>query len=87
MAKSKAKRLPELKSTSELVDFFETHDMGDYWEQMPEAEFEIKIKRRRHLIALEADVVAKVTQIAQAQKVSSEALINMWLKEKLQMAG
>ena len=87
MAKSKAKTLPELKSTGELVDFFETHDMGDYWEQMPEAEFEINIKRRRHLVALEADVVAKVTQIAQAQKISSEALINKWLKEKLQMAG
>ena len=50
--------------------------MGDYWEQMPEADFEIKIKRRKHLIALEEDVVTKVTQIAKAKKVSSEALIN-----------
>ena len=87
MAKSKVKTLPELNSINELVNFFETHDMGDYWEQMPEADFEIKIKRRKHLIALEEDVAAKVTQIAKAKKVSSESLINTWLKEKLRKAS
>ena len=87
MAKSKAKTLPELKSTSAAVDFFETHDLGDYWEQMPEADFEIKLKRRKHLIALEEEVVTQVTQIAKAKKISSEFLINTWLKEKLQKAS
>ena len=87
MAKSKAKPLPEFDSTAALVNFFETHDMGDYWEKMPEAEFEIKLKRRKHLIALEEDVIAKVTRLAKAKHVSSEALINTWLKEKLQQAG
>lgn len=87
MAKSKVKTLPELNSINELVDFFETHDMGDYWEQMPEADFEVKIKRRKHLIALEEDVVTKITRIAKAKKVSSEALINTWLKEKLRKAS
>jgi predicted DNA-binding ribbon-helix-helix protein len=61
--------------------------MGDYWEQMPAAEFEIKIKGRKHLIALEEDIVTKVTRIAKAKKVSSEALINTWLKEKLQQVS
>ena len=87
MAKSKAKTLPELKSTSAVVDFFETHDLGDYWEQLPEADFEIKLKRRKHLIALEEEVVTQVTQIAKAKKISSEFLINTWLKEKLQKAS
>ena len=87
MAKSKAKTLPELKSTSSVVDFFETHDLGDYWEQMPEADFESKLKRSKHLIALEEDVVTRVAQIAKAKKISFEFLINTWLKEKLQKAS
>jgi hypothetical protein len=87
MAKSKATTLPEMGSINELVDFFETHDMGDYWEQMPEADFEIKIKGRKHLVALEEDVAAQVTQIAKEKKVPSEVLINTWLKEKLRKAG
>ncbi|NOT61397.1 MAG: hypothetical protein HOP19_14360 [Acidobacteria bacterium] len=87
MAKNKPATLPKFNSTAELVDFFDTHDMGDYLEQMPEVDFEIKIKRRKHLIALEEDVVTKVTRIAKAKKVSSEALINTWLKEKLQQVS
>lgn len=87
MAKSKGKTLPALNSISELVDFFETHDMGEYWEQMPEANFEINIKKRKHLVALEEEIATKVTEIAKAKKVSSEALINTWLKEKLRKAG
>ena len=87
MAKSKVKTLPELKSTDSLIDFFETHDLGDYWEQMPEADFESKLKRSKHLIALEEDVVTRVAQIAKAKKISFEFLINTWLKEKLQKAS
>ena len=87
MAKSKGKTLPALNSLSELVDFFETHDMGEYWEQMPEANFEINIKRRKHFVALEEEIATKVTEIAKAKKVSSEALINTWLKEKLRKAS
>ncbi len=46
MARSKARehRLP--KKLDDLVEFFETHDMGDYWDQMPEAQFEIDVKRK-----------------------------------------
>ena len=87
MAKSKVKTLPELKSTDSLIDFFETHDLGDYWEQMPEADFESKLKRSKHLIALEEDVVTRVAQIAKAKKISFKFLINTWLKEKLQKAS
>lgn len=87
MVKSKGKKLPEMNSTTDLVSFFETHDMGEYWEQMPEAGFEINIKRRKHLIALEEDVATKVTQLAKVKNVSSEALINTWLKEKLRKAS
>jgi hypothetical protein len=48
MAKNKAKRLPRLKSVDELVEFFDKHDMGDYWD-----EYEVNIKTRKHLIAID----------------------------------
>ncbi|MDI7261728.1 MAG: CopG family antitoxin [Thermodesulfobacteriota bacterium] len=83
MEKNKAKTLPRSKSIKELIDFFETHDMGDYWEEMPEAHFEVNIKKRKHLVALEEDIVGKLTEIAKSKKVSSESLINAWLKDKI----
>jgi len=75
--------MPRSNSVKGLVDFFETHDMGDYWEKMPEAHFDVNIKRRKHLVALEEDIVDKLTEIAKSKKVSSESLINAWLKDKI----
>jgi len=86
MEKNKAKALPRSKSVKELVDFFETHDMGDYLEKMPEAHFDVNIEKRKHLVALEEDIVDKLTEIAKAKKVSSESLINAWLKDKIRRA-
>ena len=60
--------------------------MGDYLDQMPEVHFDVNIKRRRHLVALEEHTVDKLTQIAKLKKVSSESLINTWLKDKIRRA-
>ncbi len=87
MARSKSKTLPKLESLDELVEFFETHDMGDYWDQMPEADFEVNIKRRKHLVAIDEEIIPKLSEIAKSKRVSSEKLINTWLKEKIHKAS
>ena len=40
------KDLPAFRSVDELVAFFETHDMSEYWENLPEVEFEISLKKK-----------------------------------------
>ena len=86
---TRAEILEQFKKLSvkkRLVDFFETYDMGDYWDQMREAHFDVDIKRRKHLVALEEDIVGKLTEIAKSKRVSSESLINAWLKDKIRRA-
>lgn len=83
MAKSKSKKLPHFGSLDELVEFFDTHDLGEYWEKMPEAHFEVDIKRHTHLIAIDARLAGKLTQIARSKKTTSQGLVNSWLKEKI----
>jgi hypothetical protein len=84
MRRSKSKPLPASKSLDELVEFFDTHDMGEYWDHLPEAGFEIKLKKRRHLVAIDEEIVPELTKIAKSKKVRSEKLINSWLREKIQ---
>ena len=50
---------------------------------MQEADFDIKIKRRKHLVAIDEELVPKLNEIAKSKRVSSEKLINTWLKEKI----
>lgn len=86
MAKSKAKALPPSRSLDELVEFFDTHDMGEYWEDMPEAHFDIAIKRRAHLVAIDEELIGKLAEIARSKRISAERLIHSWLQEKMHEA-
>ena len=36
-------------SLDELVEFFDTHDLGEHWDQMPEAHFKVNIKTKTHV--------------------------------------
>lgn len=45
MKKSGNKVLPHFTSLDELVNFFDTHDMGEFCEQMPEVDFEVDIRK------------------------------------------
>ena len=83
MAESKSQSLPQWRSLDELVDYFNTHDMGKYLEKMPEVKMEVDIKRKRHLVAIDDDTLAKINEAAKRKSVSSEELINMWLRDKL----
>ena len=87
MARSKSRTIPLPKQVDDLVEFFEAHDMGEYLEKMPEAKFEIDIKKRTHLIAIDEEIADRITTIAKSKKTSSESLINAWLKEKVRRAS
>jgi hypothetical protein len=83
MEESKSESMPKFSSLGELVEFFETHDLGEYWDHMPEAHFDIDIERRTHVFALDEDLAERLTAIARAKQIPSETLINVWLREKL----
>ena len=87
MVKNTSTGFPPARSLDELVEFFDTHDMGEHWEHMPEAHFDIDIKKRTHLVAIDEELLGKLAAIAQSQQVSAEMLIHAWLKEKMLEVG
>ncbi len=84
MAKSRSKKPPRFRSLDELVAFFDTHDLGDYLDKMPEAHFEVDLKRDVHLVAIDPELADEVTRIARSKRTTSGRLINSWLREKVQ---
>ena len=87
MARNESKGGPLPKKIDDLVEFFENNDMGEYWDGMPEAHFEVEIKKRNHLIVIDKNMAARTTAIAKAKKTSSESLVNSWLKEGIRKAS
>ncbi|HEY0738791.1 MAG TPA: CopG family antitoxin [Herpetosiphonaceae bacterium] len=87
MAENNREALPQFSSTAALTDFFDAHDMGDYIEALPEAQFEVNIKTRQYLVAVDANIMQQVIAIAKAQHISAETLINQWLEEQTRKAA
>ena len=87
MAESKQKKLPNFVSTQEIVDFFETNDMGEYENELSEVHFDVDIKDKHYLISVDRDLMSQLLEIARGQQVSVEMLVDSWLKEKLVKAS
>ena len=79
--------LPKFDSVEDLAEFFDSNDMGDYLEGMPEANFDVSIKRRRFLVEIDETLMKKMAEIAKSQHVSAEKLIHSWLEEKARNAA
>lgn len=62
MKDNRSKNLPTFSSIDELVAFFETHDMGEYLESLPEVEFEIRLKKKVSIRRSENAVRTKATK-------------------------
>ena len=79
----KSKKVPSFKTIGEASDFWDTHDTTDFLDKTKEVHFEIDIKRKRHLVAVEDELLKKVRDLAKSKGIASETLINLWLKEKV----
>jgi hypothetical protein len=76
--------IPEhFKSIEEAAEFWDKHDLADYWDLTREAHFDVDIQRRLFLVALEAELAKKIAACARKQGVTTETLINVWLTEKV----
>lgn len=72
------------KNIEEAGEFWDTHDLGDYWDMTREAHFEADIERRVFLTALEPQLAKRLSDYAHKQGVSTETIVNLWLGEKLE---
>ncbi len=89
MQRNSEKRDPvpeHFKSIEEAAEFWDSHDLADYWDMTREAHFEVDIQRRVFLTALESDLAKKLVACARQRGVSTETLINVWLTDKLTAA-
>jgi hypothetical protein len=86
----KAKRKPEgdplpesFGSLEEFWEFWDTHSTADYEDLMEEADVCINVRSSKTYCALAKDLLAQVRAEARRQGVSAEALIHLWLAERL----
>lgn len=68
----------------EMAEFWDTHDLGDYWEQTKPVEMEVALESEVTYYAVESKLAEQVERLARRRGVSPETLLNLWVQEKLQ---
>ena len=77
----------EAASYKEIGEFWDTHDVSDFWDKTKEVSFEADIESEVTYYAIDKMLSEKIQAIAQKRGVTADTLINLWVQEKLQEQG
>ena len=75
--------LSKSKCCKEVGEFWDTHDLAEFWDQTRKASFEVNIESEVTYYSLDRRLAEKVQTVAQKHGVSADTLINLWVQEKL----
>ena len=75
--------ISQAMSYKAMGEFWDTHDLTDYWEQTEPAEFEIDIQSESTYYPVDRVLSTRMAKIAKERGVSAETLLNLWVQEKL----
>ena len=78
--------LPEqFEDFEALADFWDTHDVTEYADQLTPAEFEVAARpTREYVITLSDSLNKRVREIEKREGARLGTLVNLWVQEKLQ---
>ena len=79
----KIETISQAKSYREIAEFWDAHDLADYWDQTHPVDFEVDIQAEVTYYALERELSQKLAKVAQERGVSAGTLLNTWVQEKL----
>ncbi len=89
-SKSKIKRdpIPEnFRTLEELWNFWATHSTADYPESLKPVRVSVRLEKGSRLLRVADDLVSPLQRRARRHGLTLEALVNRWIRERLQKAG
>jgi len=87
--KKKKSKFPDFNKMSyeEEANWWDTHDLGDYWDEMKDVEIVFDLDKPRDetlILRLQSSVKKSLEQVAKHKGLNVSTLARMWLLEKLQ---
>ena len=78
------KKIPNFDNYEEVATCWETRSLADFWDQTESADFDFAPDaRRRYLVGVDREVLARVQRLARTRGISIESLINLLLEQRL----
>lgn len=76
-------QLPKTDSIKKLAEFWDTHDLTDFEEELEKVTEPVLVRRSAIKVPLESREVEAVEQMARAKGVSREELNRAWVRQEL----
>lgn len=79
------KQLPEFKTDEEAAEFWDTHSIADYWDQMEPVEVTFApdaLKLKQVCLRLSPRQVESVKRIARSKGLRYQTMLRMWITER-----
>ena len=76
-------KIPQTDSIEELAQFWDTHDLTDFEDQLEEVTEAVFERKSVLQIRLQSKEANAVKRIARAQGVADEELVRQWVVERL----
>ncbi|RMD56662.1 MAG: hypothetical protein D6828_03995, partial [Nitrospirae bacterium] len=67
----------------EIGEFWDSHDLSEFWEQTKPVEFEIDIHAQSMYYPIDIKLSNNIVKLAKKRGISPETLINLWIYEKI----
>lgn len=84
---NKASSISKATSYEEIGEFWDEHGLDEYWEQTYPVEFEFELppnSEDKVYYGLDLKLSQKIVDLAKKRGVSSEELLSLWVRQKLQ---
>jgi hypothetical protein len=75
--------ISKAQSYKEIGEFWDGHDLTDYWNRTEPVAFEVEIESEATYFPVETSLSAKLISLAERRGVSPETLLNLWIQEKV----
>jgi hypothetical protein len=82
MKKSKSS-ISKARSYAEIGEFWDEHDLSDFWKKTRRVKFDVVLEPEATYYPIAKDLADKIQSEARKQGVSSDALVNLWLEQKI----
>lgn len=85
--KQKNTLIPKFNTREEEAEWFESHDISEYWDQLKPADVQFDLKKPKVeniVVRLQKPVKDRLEKVARRKGLNISSLTRMWILEKLQ---
>jgi len=84
MANENVSSISKSKTLEEMAEFWDTHSLADYADQIDEVEMTFEPSARRTSIGVDPDLLVELREIAKKRRISTQTLVNLWLSQRVE---